>query len=98
MHGSKDHLIEEWKQNLRHLGHGLVAKTTEYENARIALAVKQAIQAGTQSPCAGRVVGYVENPGNATSVDALQTCGPAGFVDAFGDCGRRDGKAVVSGE
>jgi hypothetical protein len=36
--GRENHLIEEWKENLRHLGHRLVAEATEDKQPRAVFA------------------------------------------------------------
>jgi hypothetical protein len=36
--GRENHLIEEWKKNLRHLGHWLVAQASEDQEPRAVFA------------------------------------------------------------
>ena len=59
--GRNDHLVEKRKENLRHFIQRLVAQATEDEHPR-AVGLKDSADACAQCPCAGRVVGNVEDP------------------------------------
>ena len=74
MDGRENHLVEERKENLRHLGNRLVAQATEDQRLADGFSLEQSRQPGAQSPGAGRIVRHVQNPLHAVSAFR---CAPA---------------------
>jgi len=77
--------VEEREEDLRHLGEVLVAETTEEQSARTG--VGKLGDGGAEAPCAGGVVGDVEQDVGREEFEAARPVGVAnaGFDGGGGD-------------